>query len=380
MTVGVNLVGDFSAVHGLAEASRRVVDALVLAGVDVSIVDARSGAPRDPSRRSAALDALPTGKRHPIDLVLLNVNEMKTLTDAELDRYTIGLWYWELLELDAAHLTQYDRVDEVWAASDLVAGTFRALGSKPVRMIPAVVPPVEAPPLDPEIARLPDGLRVLFTFDANSSVARKNPFACVEAFRRAFGPGERGSSAHLVVKALSSDNYPGLSGELAEAVASVAGTLISDDLPRPQMDALLDSCDIYLSLHRSEGFGLGMAEAMSLGKAVVATAFGGNTSFMTMDTAGLVGFDMREIVEADHVLQPAYRRVYRPGRWWAEPDVDQAAAWLRLLADDPDLRRAMGERAATHIREVAGPLAVGRAMATRLAEIAAETATAPASS
>ena len=376
---GVNLVGDFSAVHGLAEASRRVVDTLVLAGVDVSIVDARSGAPRDPRRRSAALDALPTGKCHPIDLVLLNVNEMVNLTDAELDRYTIGLWYWELLELDAAHVSQYDRVDEVWAASDLVAGTFRALGSKPVHMIPAVVPPVEPPALDDDVARLPEGLRVLFTFDANSSVARKNPFACVEAFRRAFTAEEQGRSAHLIVKAMSSENYPGLSDQLAAAVDSVGGTLIGQDLPRPQMDALLDSCDVYLSLHRSEGFGLGMAEAMSLGKAVVATAFGGNTSFMTMDTAGLVGFGMRQIVKEDHALQPAYKRVYRPGRWWAEPDIDQAAAWLRLLADDPGLRLAMGTRAATHIREVAGPLAVGRAMAARLDEIAAQTETAPAS-
>ncbi len=377
MTTGVNLVGDFSAVHGLGEASRRVVDALVLAGVDVSIVDATSGAPQDPGRRSPALDALPKGRRHQIDLVLLNVNEMANLRDDELDRYTIGLWYWELLELDAAHVAQYDRVDEVWAASDLVAGTFRALGSKPVRMIPAVVPPVQPPPLDPRVARLPEGLRVLFTFDANSSVARKNPFACVEAFTRAFDEHERGRSAHLVVKAMSSENYPGLSEQLAQAVASVGGTLIGQDLPRPQMDALLESCDVYLSLHRSEGFGLGMAEAMSLGKAVVATAFGGNTSFMTMDTAGLVGYRMRPIIEDDHALQPVYKRVYRLGRWWAEPDVDQAAAWLRLLADDADLRRQMGARAAVHIREVAGPEAVGHAMAARLDEIATGTAAAP---
>ncbi|WGX98537.1 glycosyltransferase [Nocardioides sp. L-11A] len=369
MTAGVNLVGDFSAVHGLAEASRRVVDALVLAGVDVSIVEATSGAPRDPGRRSAALDALPRGRRHPIDLVLLNVNEMVNLTDADLGRYTIGLWYWELLELKSGHIRQYERVDEVWAASDLVAGTFRALGTKPVRMIPAVVPPVEAPALDPRVATLPEGLRVLFTFDANSSVARKNPFGCVAAFAEAFGAEERGSSAHLVVKAMSSERFPGLFDELREAVASVNGTLLSQDLPRPQMDALLASCDIYMSLHRSEGFGLGMAEAMSLGKAVVATAFGGNTSFMTMETAALVGYRMRPIVAEDHEIQPTYEKVYRPGRWWAEPDVSQAAAWLRLLADDPALRREMGARAARHIQEVAGPLAVGRSMAARLEEI-----------
>lgn len=369
MTVGVNVVGDFSAVHGLAEAARRVVEALVVAGVEVSLVDEASGARRDAARRGAVLEGLPAGRRHDVDLVLLNVNEMGKLPASEHARYTIGLWYWELLEVEPAFLKSYARVDEVWTASDFVAGTFRALGDKPVRVIPAVVAPVSPPPLDPEVASLPDGLRVLFTFDANSSVARKNPFACVEAFGRAFPEPDR--AAHLVVKAMSSDTYPGLSERLSAAVASVGGTLIGAELPRAQMDALLDSCDVYLSLHRSEGFGLGMAEAMSLGKAVVGTAFGGNTSFMTAETSGLVGFRMRQIDEADHDLQPAYRQVYRPGRSWAEPDIDQAADWLRLLAEQPALRLAMGERAAEHIAALAAPLPVGTAMRARLEEISA---------
>lgn len=368
MTVGVNLIGDFSAVHGLAEAARRVADALVAVGGDVSIVDAESGARRDPIRRGALIDSLPRGRRHPIDLVLLNLNEMRKL-EVERDRYTIGLWYWELLEVNPAHLGQYARVDEVWAASDFVAGTFRALGEKPVRVIPAVVAPLQPPALDPALA-VPEGLRVLFTFDANSSIARKNPFACVDAFSRAFSAAEQGRDAHLIVKANSSDNYPGLSERLAEAVASVNGTLIDTELPRDQMDALLGACDIYLSLHRSEGYGLGMAEAMSLGKAVIGTAFGGNTTFMTSDTAALVGFRMRQIVPEDHDLQPAYQQVYPPGRWWAEPDVDQAADWLRLLADRADLRRELGSRAAAHIAALAGPGPVGAAMLARLEEIA----------
>lgn len=367
MTAGVNVVGDFSAVHGLAEAARRVVEALVTAGVQVSLVDEASGARRDDGRRGPVIDGLPTGRRHEIDLVLLNVNEMGNLEPSETSRYTIGLWYWELLEIEPAFLRSYDRVDEVWTASEFVAGTFRALGDKPVRVIPAVVAPVEPPALDPSVASLPEGLRVLFTFDANSSVARKNPFACIEAFGRAFPEPDR--PAHLVVKAMSSDTYPGLSERLSAAVASVGGTLIGEELSRPQMDALLDACDVYLSLHRSEGFGLGMAEAMSLGKAVIGTAFGGNTSFMTAETSALVGFRMRQIVDEDHALQPAYLRVYRPGRWWAEPDVDQAAAWLRLLADRPELRRDMGERAARHIAGLTAPLPVGNAMRARLQEI-----------
>lgn len=372
MTAAANVVGDFSAVHGLAEAARRVVEALVSAGVDVSLVDAKSGAPRDDAKRTELIRSLPQGKRHPIDLVLLNVNEMVNLSRQQLDRYTIGLWYWELLELEPQHVRQYARVDEVWAASDFVGDTFRALGTKPVQVIPAVVPRIDPPALDPSLVDLPEGLRVLFTFDANSSVARKNPLGCIEAFRRAFSESERGRTAHLVVKVGAGERYPGLVEHLAEEVRSVAGTLVVDHLPRPQMDALLGACDVYLSLHRSEGFGLGMAEAMSLGKAVVGTAFGGNTSFMTSETSCLVGYDLREIVPEDHVLQQGYERVYRPGRSWAEPDLDQAAAWLRLLADDAAFRRELGRRASQHVDEIASPLAVGRAMAARLEKIAAE--------
>lgn len=368
MTPSANLIGDFSAIHGLAEASRRVAEALLHAGVDLSISEVESGAIRDEGRRLASLAEVPEGRNHPVDLVLLNVNEMKNLKETLPDHYTIGLWYWELLELEPAHLTQYQRVDEVWVASDLVKYTFKALGDKPVRVFPAVVPAIVTSPMSEDL-NLPDGLRVLFTFDARSSVARKNPFGCVEAFKRAFTESERGATAHLIVKVQCGDRYAGLNDEIRRAVEDVNGTLIDTDLERSQMDALLDACDIYLSLHRSEGFGLGMAEAMSLGKAVIATAFGGNTSYMTPETAALVGFRMRKITAEDHILQPTYNKVYRPGRWWAEPDVDQAARWLRLLADDAELRTSFGQRAARHIVEVAGPEAVGKTMADRLVEI-----------
>jgi len=121
-----------------------------------------------------------------------------------------------------------------------------------------------------------------------------------------------------------------------------------------------------VSLHRSEGFGLGIAEAMFLGKPVVATSYSGNTDFMSGDNSCPVGYRMRPITMADHRLFPSAAHVYQPGLPWAEPDVDQAARWMRTLADQPGLRARLGLRAAQTMRERYSSARVGELMVERL--------------
>ena len=111
-----------------------------------------------------------------------------------------------------------------------------------------------------------------------------------------------------------------------------------------------------------------MAEAMSLGKAVVATAFGGNTSFMTMDTAGLVGFGMRQIVKEDHALQPAYKRVYRPGRWWAEPDIEHAASKMKEAYQEAR-NKDLAHKIRSFAEEQFSVIEAGKRMALQLKKI-----------
>jgi glycosyltransferase involved in cell wall biosynthesis len=370
---GVNVFADGRATTGLAESARRHALALVDAGVPMTFTEFNTRAPNRSLTVPRKLEDLRRGKDYPLDLWFINVNEFQLIPEHALDRYTIAMWAWELPEVPDYALAQLPRMDEMWVLSSFVADAFRTATDMPITVIPSVVP--QRPGIAGDRAKfgLPqDSMIVLFTFSASSSDARKNPWAVIEAFRLAFQPSEWGTTAHLVIKVVDLNRFPDLATHLTEAVASVRGTLISRDLTRADMDCLLATCDVYTSLHRSEGFGLGMAEAMAMGKAVVATGYGGNVDFMPPGSAAVVGYDVRPINERDHRFGAEFGDWYRTGQLWAEPDVSQAARWLRKLAASPELRRTMGVRGAQAVEATCSPAAVGAAMTRRLNEIALE--------
>lgn len=367
---GLNVFADARATTGLAESARRHATALADAGVPMTFTEFNSMAPNRSLPVPQRLADLRSGKDYPVDLWLVNLNEFQLIPETAIDRYTIGLWAWELPEVVSHTLVQLPRLDELWVLSSFVGEAFRTVTDIPITVVPCVVPPITGVTADRARFGIPDdGVVVLFTFSASSSDARKNPWGVIDAYRQAFTAQERGTTAHLVVKVVDLHSFPELGAALTEAVASVGGVIISEDLSRHDMDTLLATCDIYVSLHRSEGFGLGMAEAMSLGKAVVATGFGGNTDFMPPGSAATVGYQPRIISDRDHRFAAAFGDWYQPGQMWAEPNIAQAARWLRRLADSETLRRDMGERAAQAVEKICSPEAVGAVMSRRLAEI-----------
>jgi glycosyltransferase involved in cell wall biosynthesis len=371
--LGVNVFADARATTGLSESARRHVLALAGTDVDLTYTEFNTRAPYRSVPVPREMAELRRGKEFPADLWLVNVNEFQLIPEHALDRYTIGLWAWELPEMPVYALAQLPRIDELWVLSTFVADACRTATDIPITVVPSVVP--QRPGIAGDRARfgLPDdGLVALFTFSASSSDARKNPWAVVEAFRRAFPADEQGTSAHLVIKANDLDRFPELATHLAQAIASVNGTLLSRQMSREDMDCLLATCDIYLSLHRSEGFGLGMAEAMAMGKPVIATGYGGNVDFMPPGSAALVGYSIRPITERDHRFGAEFGDWYTPGQLWADPDVEQAARWLRWLAGSEERRREMGARGAEAVRTICSPEAVGAVMANRLAELETE--------
>lgn len=366
---GVNLFADTRATTGLSESFRRAGTALLGTDVGLTYTEFNSRAPVRTVTPPRALTELRGGKDYPVDLWMVNLNEFQLIPDGSLDRYTIALWAWELPEILDYTLVQLPRLDELWVVSSFVGDAFRTVTDIPITVVPNVVPEVDAAPDRARFGLAEDAFVVLFTFSSSSSDARKNPWGVIEAFRRAFPPHERGARAHLVIKAVDLDIFPLMATALADAVAAVGGTLIAEDLTRSEMDSLLASCDVYASLHRSEGYGLGMAEAMVLGKPVVATGYGGNTDFMPPGAAATVGYDIRPITARDHRYDNRFADWYRPGQLWAEPDVAQAAAWLRRLADSPGLRARMGARAREAIRAHSGEEAVGAVMRDRVHRI-----------
>jgi glycosyltransferase involved in cell wall biosynthesis len=197
----------------------------------------------------------------------------------------------------------------------------------------------------------------LSVLDLASVVERKNPLAAIEAFRRAFPDG---SSAALLIKCAHSGNYPDEYRALQERLRGVSGIhLIDRMLPRPRLNGLIAACDAVLSLHRSEGFGLIAAEAMALGKPVVATGWSGNMDFMNSGNSCPVAF---ELVTLDQTFG-----AYPAGAQWAEPDVDHASQLMRRLVEDPACRREIGERARETMRTQFSPKVAGERYRNRLA-------------
>ncbi len=357
---------------GLGQAARAYTAALRAGGVPVGT---RAVTPDPPVERMPR-GAKPRDDRQPWDdleldeapgVNLLCVNpEQLPAFNADPDApelgpgYTIGVWGWEVEGAPEGWGAAYDLVDEVWTYSSWSAEQLTRGGDVPVLTMPL---PVEAPgPPDAELPfAMPDGFTFLFVFDFFSTLARKNPLGLVEAFRQAFAPGE---GPQLLIKTLHAEHRPEAAERLRHAAAGRDDIHLADaELSRAQLDTLFHRADAYVSLHRAEGFGLTLAEAMALGKPVVGTGYSGTTDFMTPANSWLVDYELVGVGEdAEHY--PADAR-------WAEPSVEHAAAALREIVDRPDEAHRRGERARRDIAAALSTEACGRLVRHRLERIAA---------
>lgn len=347
------VVGFHGSVLGIGEAARALSDALTQGGAEVYDWDisARFG---HETRLDGRWSAEP-----PFDaaamIIVLNPRELIQLVAMAgaapfRDRRCIGAWAWELERVPPSWAPAFGYVDEVWVPSRFVADAV-AKAAPPgfeVRVLPHPVRPGDAKPDRAGFALSDDRPVVLTVFDVRSGFARKNPLAAVRAFRRANADGR----AVMVCKATGVEAAPEQMAELLAEIGTLGDVrLMTDWLPRERMAALLAGADIVLSLHRSEGFGFMPAQAMVVGKAVVATGWSGNLDFMTPDNSALV----------DYTLVPVRdpQALYDGGRW-AEPDVEDAAAKLAVLLGDAQERRRLGARAAEEARATLDPARLGR--------------------
>jgi len=190
-------------------------------------------------------------------------------------------------------------------------------------------------------------------------VERKNPWGLVDAFGAAFAPGE---GPLLVIKSINARQRPDQAERLRLHVAGAPDILLLEDyLDADDRDALVGLCDCYVSLHRSEGLGLTMAEAMAFGKPVIATGYSGNLQFMTEANSFLVPWTPTSI--------PAGCEPYPPGGRWAEPDLDAAAGLMRTVFEDGDLAAARGRQGAEDLRVLHSAEVAGRQVSARLVEL-----------
>lgn len=359
---GIAVAGELSRASGLGEGARLMLRALEQIGVPSWPVDIGPLLPAHTADLPAVTRAPPPG----VPLVLHVNPPLLPLALLRLPRAVvrgrriIGYWSWELPAAAADWHAGGRFVHAVWVPSAFTAGAVEALAPGRVRVVPhplALAPPVPSA-LDRAAFGLPaDAVVVLVAFNLASSFARKNPLAAVAAFQAAFGGR---SDRLLLLKVGNREHFP---EDFARIVATVGEApnirLETRTFPAPDLHALTAACDIVLSLHRSEGFGLVLAEAMLLGKPVVTTGWSGNLDFMDRDSAALV--DYRLVPVADP------RGTYRmAGACWAEPDPMHAAVLLRRLADDPAARAALGARGRAHAAQALGDEAVRAALAASL--------------
>jgi glycosyltransferase involved in cell wall biosynthesis len=198
----------------------------------------------------------------------------------------------------------------------------------------------------------------LAIFDLLSVSERKNPLGILTAFRAAFGTS---SNTRLILKINHAEHRPAEMTRIREAASGMAVTIIDRTMDRAHVNGLIHMSDCLVSLHRSEGFGFTMAEAMYLAKPVIATAYSGNLDFTTADNSFLVGYDL--------VPVPPGCEPYDPGILWAEPRIGDAVCQMRLVASDPEIRCARGRAGQGYIQKHFSSEAVGRLMMDRLSVI-----------
>lgn len=359
---GVNVTGLLSGKLGLGESARWVVDTLTEIGVPTKPVQGRLRVPGGEIDEFEYFDV--TEAPFAINLACLSGDTLPKLAkdigeDFFKRRYTAALWWWELPELPESWLPGFDLTDEIWVASDFIYDIIAPVSPVPVYKIKL---PVRVAPFGKRSRAqlgMPDDFTFLFVHDYHSTAARKNPVGLIKAFRAAF---PEGSGASLVIKSINGDRVP-QAHESALVAAHGRSDIIFIDgfLDSQSKNAMLDSCDCYVSLHRSEGFGQTIAEAMWLGKPTIATGFGGNLDFMTTENSYLVDFGTTTVGE------DAYP--YPADGVWAEPDLDHAALLMQHVFENRGEATERGMRAAADIRRENGVESAGRTMSRRLETI-----------
>lgn len=324
---GVNLVGYARAEMGIGESCRIAANSLDAAKVPFGIINfvgTNSARMSDLTWIHKEIEK----PAHDINLFHINAEQMMEIyatygNTIFNDRYNIGYWHWELPDFPDQWIESFTFVDEIWAPSTFVADAISIKSPVPVVKIPHSINVKIEQQRDRSYYELPEDSFIFLTmYDINSFSARKNPQASINAFKKAFKKDNLDVGLVVKVNVKNADSKE--MKDLHELIGDYNNIyLIKEVLSRNDVNALINIVDSYISLHRSEGFGLGLAEAMFLGKPVIGTNWSSNTDFMTKDNSCLVNYTL---INLEHTYGP-----YESYQYWADPDVEHAASYMEKL-------------------------------------------------
>lgn len=360
---GVNLIGNICAESGLGQSCRLVASALDKTGFPLSIYKYEQlGAEGqgDHSWENRLSKELP----YDVNLIHINPHELGLAfiqQDASVwnYRYNIGYWLWELEEFPDEWIPCFQCLDEIWAPSEFICNAIRKKTTLPVRCMPYHVDVSIGTIYEREHFGIPeDKFLYLMMYDQSSCMERKNPIGVLNAFKKAFG--KENQSVGLVIKI----NNP--TPESKKQIRSVLDGytnvyLIEETLSRDEVNSLTKCVDVVVSLHRAEGFGLVLAEAMLLGTPTIATNWSSNTEFMNEDVACMVDY---ELITIEKDMLP-----FKAGNRWADADLDQAAGYMRKLYEDEVFYETIRKKAKEYAKKKLGMEQAAGSMRERLKEI-----------
>lgn len=363
--MGVNIIGYIRSEHGIGESARLCAQSVAAAGLQFALCDFNAGSSTrtGDARWEAKLGA---DNPYPVNVFHVNADQMTLARETFRepffrDHYNIGYWHWELPDFPDRFQSGFAFVDEIWVPSLFVLETVSAKSPVPVVRIPHSI----AIDVDSTVERgkfgLPkDKFLFLTMYDMHSAQGRKNPHAVVSAFRRAFR--DRNDVA-LVIKVQNTSSYPDEFRQLRTEIGDSASLFVIDQtLTRNEVYELEMLCDCFVSLHRSEGFGLGLAECMYLGKPVIGTNWSGNVDFMNVRNSCPVDY---EIITLDR----DFGLYYKKGNRWADPDIEHAAWYMVKLVEDVPWRQLIAMKGMETIRNRFSPTQVGTLIRNRLARL-----------
>jgi len=359
---GVNFIGFAQGELGLGQAMRSMVFATLAASIPLVVRKFKASIPSKQSNDELA-PYFSNCCQYPINIICVNPDTLLHLPSwvsyAEWGkRYNIGYWFWELENFPDKWQYATNIVDEIWVATDYIANAMRKSGKKVVK-IPF---PLEFE-LPPEamnkhyFGMSPDQFTFLCNFDFLSSMERKNPQGVIKAFKQAFPIDD--DSVRLIIKTMNGASHSEHLQKIKNLIEGDPRIQIRDEsLSQEQMRGLIRSSDCYISLHRAEGLGLGLAEAMYLGKPTIATGYSGNLEFMNDSNSILIPYQLVHIKDGEYSNSL--------GAHWAEPDIATAALKMRELSTNSSLQKSLGANAQLELLQKHSYQEVGKSIASTL--------------
>jgi glycosyltransferase involved in cell wall biosynthesis len=348
--IDLQIIGPHDKASGLGQATRMSVLALQQTKFKINCVDSVMDNPAPTGFNAVAERS--KHKRAKINLIHINAESAPYVfafePDVFSDAYNIGYFFWELETPADAHFLALEMLDEVWVSTEYGVNIYKDHFKGPVTNVgltserfPNYDKAEGRKELNKKLGYDGSEFVVFATFDSFSFIQRKNPLAIVKAFKQAF-PND--SNVRLVLKTQNRQKMKlGKTVEIWQAIEKIVTvdhriTILDETMLFTDLLKLKSGCDCYISLHRSEGWGFGMIEAMSLKVPVICTAYSGNLEFCKPETSWLVDYDMVDLEPEDYIY-------VLPGQKWADPKIDSAAAALVAIRENPDEAKRRAERA-----------------------------------